>query len=326
MTSAARGSGSAAIAALLVGLLLAAAPGSRFGDAAASEGPTGERPLRRGGVVVVASNLKEAFEAGDVARRGDMKVYVDRLLARLPQDPDVLLLQEVSLTSIEVVARLLRRKTGTRYRIAVAPLRQPWTETDTRIVDQETGILVNAKTTRAVSKGGFVKTSYPRRVAARGIKPRVRKNAYVTVRHLKSGSKMSVASVHLVQRTFLKSDAIAHRYKAAWAEQLAAALQREARAEGASVRTIGGDFNSTRALRTASGTVTSYTPFFVALSKRDFTDAVWTVTKMGGPDYVFTSGTILNAGYDSTYDPSRVAESSPRFYSDHRFRWAQVGV
>ena len=137
---------------------------------------------------------------------------------------------------------------------------------------------------------------------------------------------MTVASVHLVQRTFFRSDAVAHAYKAAWARQLADALDAEARRHGAPIRTMGGDFNATRALREPDGSVTSYTPFLLELAEEDFTDAVWTVTKMGGPDFVFTSGKVLNAGYDSGYDPSRLLESSPEFYSDHRFRWAQIDV
>lgn len=294
--------------------------------AAATRAPARGRPLRPGGVVVVASNLKEAFDPADVADRGDMRVFVRRLLARLPQDPDVLLLQEVSLTSIENVARLLRRATGDRYRIAVAPLRHPWSETDSRIVDQETGILLNTRTMKAVSAGGFVKTTYPARVAAAGIKPHLRRNAFAMVRHAKSGTKITVASVHLVQRTFFKSDDVAHEYKAAWARQLGDALEREARAEGASVLTMGGDFNATRALRGSDGKVTATTPFLLELEERDFADAVWGVTKMGGPDFVFTTGDVLNAGYDSTYDPSRLRESSREFYSDHRFRWAQLDV
>jgi hypothetical protein len=287
--------------------------------------PARSRP-RPGGVVVVASNLKEAFDHEDVARHGDMKVYVRRLLAQVPQAPDVLLLQEVSLTSVEVVARLLRKETGIRYRVAVAPLRHPWSETETRIVDQETGILVNAKTMRKASEGGFVKTAYPRRVAAAGLEPHVRKNAFVTLRHVASGTKMTVASIHLVQRTFFRTDAIAHEYKAAWGEQLAEALQREARSEKAASRTMGGDFNATRALRGDDGTVTSHSPLLQTLQDHDYADAVWDVTKMGGPDFVFTSGRVLDAGYDATYDPSSLRESSPRFYSDHRFRWAQLDV
>lgn len=293
-------------------------------------GPARRAPARGapkpGGVVVVASNLKEAFDARDVARHGDMKVYVRRLLAQVPQPPDVLLLQEVGLPAIEVVARLLRRETGERYRIAVAPLRHPWNETEARIVDQETGVLFNARTMRKASPGGFVKTTYPSRVAAPGIKPHVRKNAVVTLRHAKSGTKMAVASVHLVQRTFFRSDAYAHEYKGAWGAQLADALAREARAEGASIRTMGGDFNATRALREADGSVSSYTPLLETLEGDGYVDAVWTVTKMGGPDFVFTSGEVLHAGYDAGYDPSSLPESSPRFYSDHRFRWAQLDV
>lgn len=281
---------------------------------------------RAGGVVVVASNLKEAFDSGDVARHGDMKVYVRRLLAQVPQAPDVLLLQEVGLPAADVVARLLRRHTGDRYRIAVAPLRHPWTETDTRIVDQETGILVNSRTMRKASRGGFVKTSYPKRAAAPGVKPHVRKNALVTLRHRKSGTKIAVASVHLVQRTFFRNDALAHEYKAAWGDQLADALAREARSHGAAIRTMGGDFNATRALRSADGSVTSYTPLLETLEDGGYTDAVWSVTKMGGPDFVFTSGEVIDAGYDAGYDPSALPESSPRFYSDHRFRWAQLDV
>ncbi|MGH2819432.1 MAG: hypothetical protein ACRDJ5_02125, partial [Actinomycetota bacterium] len=51
-----------------------------------------------------------------------------------------------------------------------------------------------------------------------------------------------------------------------------------------------------------------------------YNDSVYQVKREKGVDYVFSTGGIRGAGWDRDYNRKR-----DRFYSDHAFRWAELG-
>ncbi|MEA2486032.1 MAG: hypothetical protein QOD46_1143, partial [Actinomycetota bacterium] len=114
-----------------------------------------------GKMVVVSSNLLAGL--GDQPpMRPRMALYVDRLLNQTPYYPDVLMLQEVKRSSADRVAYLLSKKTGDRYVVAVRPPRIPWHQTPRIRTETDSGIVINATTTKKLDRGGYISLTYKR--------------------------------------------------------------------------------------------------------------------------------------------------------------------
>ncbi|HVF53515.1 MAG TPA: endonuclease/exonuclease/phosphatase family protein [Actinomycetota bacterium] len=310
--------------ALLGTLLLAtlfAAGATTTASAAASLGksPAGE-------ILVITTNLQEAFGQADVADTSDMEEYVRRLLDQVPYVPDVLLLQEVRRSTTSAVASLLRKQTGHRFVTIVKPGDPPWVEMDDRIIDRESGILINTTTMETKGTTGTIRTSYPRADAAPSERVRVRHHAFATVGELDGAARISVASTHYVQKSFLRTEQLADEYKRRWVLRTADVLQVQAGKWNASMAAIGGDFNATRGERDDQAEH-SYSPWLTGITRSpyEYRDAVWEITKIGGPDFIMTTGNLVNAGLDQYYE-AKAARRHGYFYSDHRFRWAVVAV
>jgi hypothetical protein len=272
-----------------------------------------------GRALVVTANVQEAYGRRDMARTGDLAVFVKRVLG-LASRPDVLLLQEVRHSSAAFVARRLTAATGSRYAVVVGPGRRPVTIHPHKTVHRETAILLNRDTMEARSRGGYVTTSYTRAQSSGGRKPAVRKQAFVLARERRGGLLLPLASVHLAPRPSLRNRRTSNRLRRRWAVAVANTLSTRYGGAGR-FPTIGGDFNSGRCV--APDGRCKAAPFWAALTgdRWRYRDSVQDLTGEEGVDYVFTRGGVHGAGIDSYNQHT----SGDRFYSDHRFRWAVIG-
>lgn len=278
----------------------------------------------QGQILVVTTNLQEAFDRDDADDPSDMRVYVSRLLKQLPYAPDVVLVQEVRRSSARNVAGLLTQASGYRYSIVVPPGEPPWRELDDRIIDRESAVIVNEDTVEVLGATGTIKSVYPGSVARAGEPRRVRNHAFASVALLDRSASITVASVHYVQNDFLTSPDVGDDYKRRWALQTADFLAAQAAEWGTSMTAIGGDFNASRGRRDDYANH-SHSPWLVGLTGDGYgyRDTVYEVTKEGGPDFIMAAATIVNAGVDMYYNARRAARDG-YFYSDHRFRWAII--
>ena len=85
----------------VVGLVTVIAGLALTGATPVHAGATEASPPGR--VVVVTTNLQEAWQTADVRDHSEMENYVERLIDQLPYFPDVVLLQEVKLSSARYV-------------------------------------------------------------------------------------------------------------------------------------------------------------------------------------------------------------------------------
>ncbi len=283
-----------------------------------------EAPSPEGELLVVTTNLKEAFDNGDIGDNSDMNAYVNRLLNQVPYIPDALLVQEVRRSSAATVAKLLSDATGMAFRVAAKPGEPPWTEKGYKIIDRETAIIVNSATVEVLGRASRFTTSYPREDANPQEPVRVRHHRILSVRELNGGSSLSLASVHYVQNHFLESSSIGEYYKRQWVLKTARLLDEESANKGTQATLFGGDFNASRGMRDSQANH-SHSSWLLGITEDpyNFLDAVWEVTREGGPDYLLTRAGIVDAGVDIYYD-SQEAQRAGYYYSDHRFRWAVI--
>lgn len=267
--------------------------------------------------MVVTANLQEASIEKDVEDLSEMKVFVRRLLDRIPYRPDVLLLQEVRRSSARYVARLLTRSTGDQYDVANRLDREPWRSGPNRWVITDTATVINTATTTKRSSG-FIRTGNPW-----GIKDRdhqYKRHAYVSTQERESRSRLALISVHLA-RAPEKTAATRAKY-AGWVDKLATGLEAK---YPESARAIGGDFNQTRCYVSDPCRLS---PFWEVLTDGafDYVESLWTVNRTRpssdermdlGVDFIFTTARPLAAGADD--------KKPPDFYSNHRFFWTVIG-
>lgn len=283
-----------------------------------------DTPSPEGQLLVVTTNLKEAFDNGDIGENSDMAAYVRRLLNQVPYVPDALMVQEVRRSSAAVVARFLTEATGMSYRVAAKPGDPPWTEKGGKIIDRETAIIVNSATVEVLGRAGRFTTSYETADANPQEPVRVRHHRTLSIREIAGGSSLSLASVHYVQNHFLESYSVGETYKAQWVQKTARVLDQASGERGTQATVIGGDFNASRGKRD-SQTNHSHSAWLLGITGDpfNFLDAVWEVTREGGPDYLLTRAGVIDAGVDIYYD-TQEAQRAGYFYSDHRFRWALI--
>lgn len=286
-----------------------------------------DRHTPPGQVLYVTTNLLEAWDIQDMKSQSELKTYVQRLLNQTPFLPDVLLLQEVRLKSAKFVAEELTRQTSDTYTVAVKPPRRPWTQNPQRRTETDTAVVINSDTMKKVDKGGFISLTYERRHAAdKSKRVETTRHARVLVKELDGDMKFAAASVHL-QYGHLASKALDYRYQKKWTSQVARVLKKR---YPAAMRNIGGDFNETRCRDTSVGASDcTKSPFWNNLVQNwDYNDVMFEVWKtgkrgigLGGVDFMFTTGTAVDAGSDYNYNKN----DPDQFYSDHRFFWGVAG-
>jgi hypothetical protein len=284
-----------------------------------------------GKILIVTENLEEGFNPTDLKNMREVRVFVGRLLDRLPYEPDILLLQEVRTKSAEYVARVLRKRTGHSYRVGTRPGRRPYRQTPTKVIKSDTAVVYSAKTMKKLD-AGFVKTSWPARhgdAREQALKRKhIKRNAYAHFRERQGRATAAVASIHWPGT--MRSQKHVNRYGRKWSARIAKFLQRKFPLKPIKVHAIGGDFNRPSHRHTESGEKVPY-PFWRTLtSDHGYNDAVWTVDARpdneditnGGVDYIFARARIVRAGVDHAYDKRAVPPS--KYYSNHRFRWTVV--
>jgi hypothetical protein len=300
-------------------LLLSSLVSPLVGQAPAQAATAATSPDNR--IVVVTANLREAWTPEDVADISDMQIFAGRVLAQTPYAPDALLLQEVSRTAAKNVASILSNRTGYTYTVAKAKKR---TRKETRSAKHlwANAILLNATTMQKLDNGGFIATGYSRDDSAGGVKPTVANSAYTFAGERGGGLKIALSSSHLAQQHQLKTERIANTYKKKWSEKIATKLKRAYGGYSSNrITSIGGDFNTQKC---SGGYPCHPLPFWRTLTSDGYgyRDTIHETVNIGGVDYIFTSGGVINANLDSTYSDPK--PSSRGFYSDHRFRWAVV--
>jgi hypothetical protein len=293
----------AVLVALLVGLS-AGAP--RPGEAASRNTPNDR-------LTILTANLLEGFDNRDLRDMSEMKVFTRRVLELVPNFPDAMLLQEVRAKSARYVARLMTRKTGQRYRVAVNAAKKPYRRHAGTAVKQDCAIVVNATTVRITGARGYFKTRYKQ-----GGRRTVKKNAYAFVTRRDGDGSNSIATA--LMSTHVPGSDLAQRVT-----RMAAFLERRyPMSSPTQMSVIGGDFNRVA----ASGQWDS--PRFhrwwrILTGKRfGYVDTVYSAERNRGINFVFARRGVVNAGWDDKYDFRTARDDKTRFYSDHAFRWAVV--
>lgn len=276
-----------------------------------------------GQIVVVTANLRETVK-DDVADTTDMQIFATRLLAQVPYAPDALLLQEVSRPAARNVASILSTRTGFRY-TAVVTNSELHVETKNYVYNYGNAIVLNSTTMGKLDAGGYIGTTYSREDAAVSGKPSVSNTAYTLVAESSGGLQMSLASSHLAKQSALKTESIADAYKKEWVEKIATKLKSAYGVSSSRVSSMGGDYNDERCRNEARPCDPN--PFWSTLtsSTYGYKDSVNTAGGVGGVDFIFTTGGVIDAGLDQAY-PNDAKPGDVGFYSDHKFRWAHLGT
>lgn len=254
-------------------------------------------------VLVVTINLTET-EVRDVSDTSDVDLFVERLVPLVPHAPDIVLAQEVRLESAENTAAALTKAYGVKYAIGVPAGVDPMWHKERRDgsliqFTQESSVIFNTATMEMAGPPRFVRNSY-----MDGDLKVVRKHPYGTLREVGSELSIVAASIHMFRPVKISSET-----RATHAAQVAAALQREATATGATLQTMGGDFNEWR------GEDNDPTPFYrTLLNDHGFIDAI----PMRGVDYIFAKGASVELAEWGK-------DENDKAYSLHAFRWSLFG-
>lgn len=257
-----------------------------------------------GQVLVVTINLTET-EVRDVRDTSDVDLFVERLVPAIPHAPDIVLAQEVRHESAKNTAAALTKAYGVKYAIGVPAGVDPMWHRELKngsLVQftQESSVIFNTATMEMAGPPRFVRNSY-----VDGDLKVVRKHPYGTLQELGSDLKITAASIHMFRPVKVSSQT-----RAAHSAQVAAALQREATATGATLQTMGGDFNEWR------GEDNDPTPFYrTLLNDHGFIDAI----PMRGVDYIFAKGASVELAEWGK-------DENDKAYSLHAFRWSVFGL
>ncbi|MDQ3963917.1 MAG: endonuclease/exonuclease/phosphatase family protein [Actinomycetota bacterium] len=308
----------------LVPLTAAVVVGSSFVALPARGQAIATSPANR--ILVVTTNVQEAWGTADMRSQSELNRYVDRLVDQVPFVPDVVMLQEVRRKSAAYIRDRLTRATGHKFGWGVRPPRRPWTQNPRKRTETDSAILIDTDAVEKVDDGGFISLTYERKHATDNIeRVEITRHARVSVRELDGDLTLAAASVHM-QYGHLKERHV-DRYQVTWTDKLARVM---ANRYPNAARTIGGDFNQDRCAERSGARTCRKSLFW-----RNLTDAPWNYKDvlfevflsgkngvgLGGVDFIFTTGDPTNAGSDTSYDKSDAAE----FYSDHRFFWGVVG-
>lgn len=302
--------------------------------------------LEQRSILVVNANLEETLNAEDVADPADMRNFANRLFLLLGQAgegaPDLLTLQEVNGVSAQNVAEELGRAFAARYVVGIAPGASSFLGPDTACgtngrFRRETAIVYNAGTMRAEDPGGYASSCFTNAESSNG-RPLIKQQAYMLLRHQRSGRLVAAASLHYATTQNFASQAIQVRKDDEWSAELAALLDSRYPAAVRQVHVIAGDFNTRRCRKTGDETVDcEVRPFWTTLTGTlGFTDAIFSRARheIGAKriDYIFTKGRgpagaelpVGAAASDFGYVSSGCKADPACFYSDHRLYWARL--
>ncbi len=308
----------------LVPLSLATLVGSSVVAPIAHGQATETSPVDR--IVVVTTNVQEAWGTDDMRSQSELNRYVDRLVEQVPFVPDVVMLQEVRRKSAAYIRDRLSRATGHTYGWGVRPPRRPWSQNPKIRTETDSAILLDTDTVEKIDDGGFISLAYARKHAADNVeRVEVTRHARVSVRELEGDLTLAAASVHLQYGHLI--DRHVDRYQIAWTDKLASVM---ANRYPNAARAIGGDFNKDRCAEKSGARECRKSLFWQNLTQdpwnyKDMLFEAFLAGKegvgLGGVDFIFTSGDPTNAGSDTSYNKDDPSE----FYSDHRFFWGVIG-
>lgn len=277
-------------------------------------------------ILVVTTNVQEAWGEDDMRSQSELNRYVDRLVEQVPFIPDVVMLQEVRRKSAAYIRDRLTRATGHTYGWGVRPPRRPWYQNPKKRTETDTAILIDTDTVAKIDDGGFISLTYDRKHATDKVeRVEITRHARVSVRELDGGLTLAAASVHLQYGHLI--DRYVDRYQVAWTDKLASVM---ANRYPNPARTIGGDFNKDRCAERSGARTCRKALFWQNLTEDpwNYKDVLFEVflagkggVGLGGVDFIFTTGDPTNAGSDTSYDKSDPSQ----FYSDHRFFWGVIG-
>ncbi|HEV3471889.1 MAG TPA: hypothetical protein VG408_01610, partial [Actinomycetota bacterium] len=136
-------------------------------------------------MLVVTTNVQEAWGTDDMRSQSELNRYVDRLIDQVPFIPDVVMLQEVRRKSAAYVRDRLSRATGHTYGWGVRPPRRPWSQNPKIRTETDSAILIDTDTVEKVDAGGFISLTYARKHAADNVeRVEITRHARVSVREL----------------------------------------------------------------------------------------------------------------------------------------------
>ncbi|MPZ71462.1 MAG: hypothetical protein GEU71_18355, partial [Actinobacteria bacterium] len=268
-------------------------------------------------VLVVTTNLQEAYGISDVNNLRDMRNYVDRLLKLVPNNPDVLNLQEITAKGARFVRDRLSKATGDKYIVAIAPKDEPYVLEGQVVTKNETAIVINNTTMKKEDAGGFLVTTYKAADKAPGVYREKKTQAYVSVSERSTRILYALTSTHFSLGTVMKNKKTAEKYKGKWAEQIDVNLNRK---YPTALKVITGDFNTGRCLGATTDKLCEFTPTWKAFHDGGYRSAVHLLTDDGAFDHIYTPAGIHRANHDGKYNP-RTADPK-QYYSDHELRWA----
>lgn len=279
------------------------------------------------GEIAVANNNLEEREPSDMRNDQDMQNFVNRLINgagsaaghQIKYAPDVLLLQEVRESSMETVAKLLATATGCRYVVLTSPGSNYVVKDGEPLILKETGIMINANTMEAADAGGHILAKYREAQSNPSVKVTFKNIAYGLARERDTGMEISLASVHVVKDSSLRTLKIAREKKRAWAKQIANKLKNAY--PNAQLSAIGGDFNAQRCDYGDENCPGA--PFWRTLTT-DFSylDSYWVTHDFGRYiDYIWGKKFVVEADEDNNYN-----QKQDPFYSDHQWRWAVLAT
>lgn len=271
-------------------------------------------------ILVITTNMQEAFGESDVRNSGDMKNYVRILLGKVKHYPDVLLLQEITGKPARVIASQLTKKTGQQYKVIVDPGTEPWKKKGSTVIKTETAILINNVTMKKEHRGGFVTTTYKWSEAAPNIPREKKKQAYSLVSERATGLELALSSLHFSLSSVMKSKSLAEKKRGAWTNQIKSLLNKKY--GKSTLKMISGDFNTGRCLNETANDKCELTYPWRVLYKAGFRNAVHLITEYGGVDNMYTNAGIMDAKADENYNGKKA--SGKKFYSDHQLRWAHI--
>ena len=295
-------------------------------------------------LLVVTANLHEAYDKTDACSRfGDMQIFVNRVTGNsvIPTfAPDVLLLQEVRGCSLSKIVNLLNAALpGENYGLPVSrPERPAFRYGDRRILNYDTGIIINRKTVGRAKNGdnwtpaGHFRTSYAWADRATSKRVAVRTQQFVLIQRRDgngklTGAKIPLVSLHLTRRVDLKPRRRDY-YEGLWARQISNGLNDKFNAFNPDYKVIGGDINRMRCDVGTSGGGCPWAPWYKHLrNEKGYKDALFHCTGCEFPkSYSLGVDYILHTGADAKIAGKDIEgrTTTSNTYSDHIFRWAHL--
>ena len=269
-------------------------------------------------VLIVTTNMHEAFGVDDVKNHRDMKNYVDRLLTLVPYNPDILNLQEITEKPARYVADRLSDATGDRYIVALGPGNEPWVQKGQTVTKTETAVVLNNTTMKKEDSGGYLTTAYKASDAAPGVLREKKKQGYISVSERSTGVLYALTSTHFSLGTVMKNKSTAEAYKGKWAKQINANLNDKY--GGGALKIVTGDFNTGRCVDATTNALCKFTPTWKAMHDAGHRSAVHLLIDDGAFDHIYTPAGIHRAELDHKYNGKTAGPDE--FYSDHQLRWA----